>query len=420
MKKPQVIIIGGGAAGLYAASELSPTCAVTLLESRQQLGGRIRSFALDSNDGVIEAGAEFVHGHLPITGRLAQEAGAHVVPLEGKMFRREGKEWKEQDEMIEGWEGLLKKMKQETADMTMQEFMRKHYNGDQHDNLRRHIKLFVQGFDLADPEKVSMQSLYEEWSHDTVQQRIADGYGALIDYLERKAQTNGCNILKGDAVRQVDWQPGDVTVYTAAGNKYSAEQLLITVPIGVLRDVGGPSAMNVTPPIDEYIEAARNIGYGTVVKAVFSFSERFWQEDLGFVFSDEMIPTWWTQYPTRNNILTGWAGGPVAERISAHSEQEINEIALHAVARTFGITVEEIRSKVKQSWVFNWTREPDANGAYSYSTLQSREARKVLQTPLGNTVFFAGEALYEGVHPGTVEAAFESAQKALFQMTAKG
>ena len=39
-------------------------------------------------------------------------------------------------------------------------------------------------------------------------------------------------------------------------------------------------------------------------------------------------------------------------------------------------------------------------------------ARKILNIPIQETIFFAGEALYEGNAPGTVEAALVSGREA--------
>jgi monoamine oxidase len=39
-----------------------------------------------------------------------------------------------------------------------------------------------------------------------------------------------------------------------------------------------------------------------------------------------------------------------------------------------------------------------------------------LNTPVSNTVFFAGEALYNGKYPGTVEAALQSGKSVAKQI----
>ncbi|MFO1021344.1 MAG: FAD-dependent oxidoreductase [Planctomycetales bacterium] len=55
MTSPQVVIIGGGLAGLAAASALAPWgYRVTLLESRPRLGGRASSFQDQQSEAWID------------------------------------------------------------------------------------------------------------------------------------------------------------------------------------------------------------------------------------------------------------------------------------------------------------------------------------------------------------------------------
>src|SRR5476649_1365267 len=56
MDKQSVVVIGGGLAGLAAAVALSPRgCKVTILESRQRLGGRAGSFTDPASGQLIDA-----------------------------------------------------------------------------------------------------------------------------------------------------------------------------------------------------------------------------------------------------------------------------------------------------------------------------------------------------------------------------
>src|ERR1044072_4050505 len=112
--KQKIIIIGAGAAGLIAAAEISKKCDVTILEKNETTGGRIRT--VKSGDSIIEPGAEFVHGKTPITSKLVKEAGLKLAKLDGKMLRKQGKEWTEEQEMIEGWDELVQKMKSQEND----------------------------------------------------------------------------------------------------------------------------------------------------------------------------------------------------------------------------------------------------------------------------------------------------------------
>ena len=416
MARQQVIVVGAGASGLMAAAEISKKCDVTMLESNKAIGGRIKTFTLPDGEGIIEPGAEFVHGDTPITSELIKEAGLKAVKLNGKMLRKEGNEWKEEEDMIEGWDELVEKMKGQRKDLTMDDFMQKHFAEDKYADLRRHIKAFVQGFDVADTSEVSVQSLYREWSNETDQLRIETGYGSLIGFLEKKCRENGCNIYTGETVKQIDWQKNEVTVYTAAGKKYYGNKVVLSVPVSVLKDIHGKASINLTPPADDYIKAVRQIGFGTVIKVILVLKEKIWKNKTGFIFSNEMLPTWWTQYPINNNLITGWAGGPAAAQLSQHTDDELLEIAVTSLSNIFEMPRAELRNIIRYSYVFNWSRYDETLGAYSFSTPDSVSARKILNTPLVGTVYFTGEGLYEGAYSGTVEAALTSGSKTASQL----
>ncbi len=67
-----VIIIGGGAAGLIAAKILSAKGKkILLLEARNQLGGRIQN--VEDLSYPAEGGAEFIHGNLKTTFDLLKK-----------------------------------------------------------------------------------------------------------------------------------------------------------------------------------------------------------------------------------------------------------------------------------------------------------------------------------------------------------
>jgi monoamine oxidase len=71
-----------------------------------------------------------------------------------------------------------------TEDLTVAEFLRRHFAGPLYGALRRSIERMAEGYDAADPERASTQALRDEWmvgGHHT-QGRINGGYGALIEY----------------------------------------------------------------------------------------------------------------------------------------------------------------------------------------------------------------------------------------------
>ncbi|HEU4861401.1 MAG TPA: FAD-dependent oxidoreductase, partial [Chitinophagaceae bacterium] len=68
--------------------------------------------------------------------------------------------------------------------------------------------------------------------------------------------------------------------------------------------------------------------------------------------------------------------------------------------------------------VINWNVDPYSLGAYAYATLKTSQAIQVVSKPADDTIYFAGEALYEGAEMGTVEAALASGKQTVEQINA--
>ena len=122
-------------------------------------------------------------------------------------------------------------------------------------------------------------------------------------------------------------------------------------------------------------------------------------------FSDAKLPTWWTQEPVKNGLLTGWLAGPSAMQLTNATEMEIYTTAIDSLAYIFSVDQNFIEERLIAYYITNWTSEPFTRGAYSYATLDTHWAKELLAKPLEQTLYFAGEALYDGTEAGTVEGA---------------
>ena len=82
----------------------------------------------------------------------------------------------------------------------------RHFADRQYSELRRAIKRMVEGYDAADPDRVSTFALRDEWmGHGLGRQgRIAGGYGALIKFLVSECRRQGASIHLGSAVTAID------------------------------------------------------------------------------------------------------------------------------------------------------------------------------------------------------------------------
>jgi monoamine oxidase len=422
--KHHIIVVGGGAAGLMAAAELlKQGNRVTILEANDRLGGRIHTIRNASFKRPVEAGCEFVHGDLPLTVELLKAANIEYKPVRGTMTRvgNDG-EWKTQDDFTVGWKELMEQMNEVTNDVTVDEFLRRNFSDDKYKQLRTSVLRFAEGFDLADTSKASVLALREEWMEEEEEQyRVPGGNDQLIRYLEKKCREANGAIHASAMVTSINWKRNEVTILAQNGQTYHGNKVIVTVPLGVLQ--ADTPSINFQPAINDYLNASKKIGFGSVVKVLLQFKESFWEQrkkNIGFLFANAPIPTWWTQLPSDFPLLTGWAGGPQAWMLETRDDGTIQQLALQSLSIIFQRSVDDLEDLLTAYEIVNWRNDPFTRGGYSYCTVESVKAQELFSKPLQDTIYFAGEAFYNGPSPGTVEAALASAANVVEKILGKG
>jgi monoamine oxidase len=417
-----VIIIGAGATGLFAARELAKAGQkVIVLEARDRIGGRIYTSRLQNI--TVEAGAEFIHGNLPMTLKLLKEAAIPFEEVTGDMWQVKGGRWNKENNLLADDDLLTQRLSELKDNISIAEFLDKEFRGSEYVELRQGLISYVEGYYSADVNRTSALAFYKEWqTEDEQQYRPAGGYINMINYLADECVKAGCIIQTSTIVKQVRWYKGLVEVFDETHHCYTARKVIITLPIGVLAaEANEKGAITFSPEIPEKIDAAKRMGFGHAVKILLQMKTSFWQNnealnnkipsDLGFVFSDQTIGTWWTQLPQSTPVLTGWIAGPPAVKLKHNTDKEIVRMAIHSLSSIFKVLPQFIEDQLLASHVFNWVVDPFTRGAYAYSTTDTEEARRLLSEPVENSLFFAGEALYNGLETGTVEAALTSGKE---------
>jgi monoamine oxidase len=208
----------------------------------------------------------------------------------------------------------------------------------------------------------------------------------------------------------------------------------VTLPLGLLQiPPDAPGAIRFVPDIPRKRIAANRLGSGPVVKAVFKFREPFWenpavgravhvkeglQKAVFLNAPDLPFPTWWTALPLRLSMLTAWAGGPKARALAGLPRAMLIDTAIDSLSKLLHQPRARLMSMVQKAHVYDWLADPFSRGAYSYITVGSKRARKVLAKPIDKTLFFAGEATDTEGQASTVAGALASGQRAAKEVLA--
>jgi monoamine oxidase len=421
-----VIIVGAGAAGLMAARDLSKAgLKVCVLEARDRIGGRIHTLPDNSCSIKCEGGAEFIHGKLQVTLGLLKEAGLQYEPATGNFYRIDDGNWTLEEGAVEGAELLMEKLKDLKDNISIEEFLQKEFTEEKYEGLRQSLRGYIEGYYSGEFDKTSATSFYQEWqSEDKEQFRPQEGYGPMVQHLADECKKAGSLIELSTVVKEIRWHKHQVEVLDESHHIYAARKVIIAVPLGVWNASNGEKgAIAYTPSLADKVKAATQMGFGNAIKIQFQFKDVFWEDesrvktggkgsDFSFVFSDETIGTWWSQVPKHQPLLTGWLSGPKAKELSVLRNESLLQKSIESLSKIFQVTEEAIKEQL-QSWhIFNWTKDPFTRGSYAYSTINTSKARQILMAPVENTLFFAGDAFYDGNEMGTVEAALISGQRA--------
>ena len=98
----------------------------------------------------------------------------------------------------------------------------------------------VEGYHAADPDRFSVRSLLKNTAADerpgaNRQFRFVGGYDGLVTAIFQRIDPKLCEVRLDTVVTAVSWGRRRVVVRTSAGEELTAPQLIVTVPLGVLK-----------------------------------------------------------------------------------------------------------------------------------------------------------------------------------------
>lgn len=422
-RNERVLVIGAGMAGLTAAQKLAEAgTQVLVLEARNRVGGRIRT--LRDQDQVLELGAEFIHGRPREFWQLIGDAGLETYALDGKDFCHRNGKLKKCDENQEIFKFLSGLEKWKGIDLTFANYPPLYRLSSAR---REEIVNYVQSFNAADYRQIGVHALAVQQRAESETGgeevfRIREGYDRVPEFLALKVREAGGRIELSCPVEKIEWERGHVAIYARDGGElaqYSAQKAVITLPLGVLQQLGV-----IFEPIPAPLLAANELAMGRVRRFTLLFRERWWAmhdvvklPQLSFLFAhDSMPPVWWTAHPLETRTLTGWIGGPRSTEFDQCTREQVGDIACQQLAQIFSLPLDYLRGQLICCATHDWQTDPWSRGAYSYVPAGALDAVLKMATPVRDTLFFAGEHTDTTGHWGTVHAAMRSGERAARQV----
>jgi monoamine oxidase len=413
---PSCIIIGSGLSGLAAAYQLVRAgWQVTILESRDRIGGRVFSRRMPQNNSLVcEMGGEWIGEDHERMLALCRHFG---IGLQDHRFLpvhllRNG--------VVSGpkpWDDYFSA----SAKAGWAKFAKAYNTYDDNDfkQLDKHdwwTWLRNRGFneqdlllrDLADStdfgESIRTVSAYSAASEylgaeksraNQMDFKIIGGNSRLAQALATRIGLK--NIRLNTVVQAIHQHAGKVWV-KAGEQRWSADACICTVPTRSLRRI------HFDPPLPgAQREAADELQYARIVKTSVLYSQRFWKQDDFSMVSD--VTSHYYFHSTQKQrgtegILTSYSIGDKADVLASQDPQR----RMRMVAQELTPLEPQAPTLAKDVLSYAWQRDPYTQGSYAiYRPGQWFRLRPVLRRAHGD-VLFAGEhvADWQGYMEGAV------------------
>ncbi|MFI9202312.1 flavin monoamine oxidase family protein [Streptomyces sp. NPDC053048] len=418
-RRTETLVVGAGMAGLRAARELDRAGhGVIVLEARDRVGGRL--WTSEWQGLRIDLGASWIHGvdDNPVAA-LAREAGAATALYDVGTL-----DYADQAGTVsyaaDGRRLTPEETRQLSTDLTaagaeLYELAGRAAPGE---SLAAGLPavLHVGGLGLRRSRRVveAFSRMTEDdwgagigelalaamaWGKDYEGEEVVfpRGYGQLTDHLAQ-----GLDVRLGHPVDRVEHGSDGVIVHTDGHGTFTADRVLLTLPLGVLK----AGTVTFAPALPEPKRAAvERLGMGVYDKLYLLFPEAFW-DDCDIVRQEDTphgaFANWFSlRHVLGAPVLAALHGGPVARRLESLDDASVVREALTALRGIYGDAVPEpVAHRLTR-----WAADPYARGAYSFpATTTLLGDHDTLAEPVGESLYFAGEATSTD-HSSTVHGA---------------
>ncbi|WP_265497975.1 flavin monoamine oxidase family protein [Providencia rustigianii] len=432
-----IIVIGAGISGLSATNQLqSQGKKVIILEARDRLGGRIHTHEIAGQ--FYDLGASWIHGinGNPISA-IAQQHQIQTVVFnyqDAIFYKKNGLILCEKekaafeaglDYLMNQFETISSPCKFNSAadalnswlqSLEFRQLLTKQHHADQplFEQLRDGLHEFFEAI-AEDPcactlETLSPHFLQLEGFCDGDEVIFPHGYHQII-----KTLSNKLDIRTNHPVHHIDYQYDYVVVTTFSGQKLTASQVLITVPLGVLKK----NVIQFLPPLPTVKqEAISQLGFGIFNKLFVTFEHAFWREETLSNVNSMYIheSDYWLNFMDVSAIyqkptLLFLFGGLSAKWLEECDEQTAWQELYDSLTKIF-----EHVPKPIQLLKTDWEKDIYSYGSFSYpANNYSTNQIEQLKQPINEKLFFAGEHLAL-LGAGTVHGAYQSGIEAARQL----
>jgi monoamine oxidase len=380
-----VAIIGAGAAGLAAAEVLRRAgLPFVILESRDRIGGRAYTDHGLGMDCPFDAGAQYIHwAERNPWAQIAREAQSRFNDRDGwaRTLVIDGRPATEAERASRraGFDGLDALLAPKGRDDSLAAEAAP--GGMAAVNATAGLSRLSLG---EDPGRVSAADYDRLWSGSDL---WVDGYGDLV-----ARHFGHLPVRLSTPVTSLDWSGAGVRIGTGSGT-LDAVAAIVTLPIGVLKS----GRLSVTPALPEATRSAlEGLSMGAYTKIALRLDRsRIDPEAFGDAVSLQTGgPTLYFEMgPFGHPVAVANLGGDLARDLCRAGEEAAVALATERLAAILG---GKAAGAVTAGRLAGWWTDPHALGSYSIVAPGHAEAREALQRPVGERLFFAGEALAGG------------------------
>jgi monoamine oxidase len=377
----EVVIVGGGAAGIAAGRRLNDAGVDCLLvEARPRLGGRAWTVS-DGPAFPIDLGCGWLHSadRNPWT-RIAEAQGRSIdrtPPPWTRISAPIGFPVSEQASFLEALEKFhwrLGSLPEDAPDVAAATLLEPR---DRWNPLIGAVGTYVSGSRL---DRVSTRD-FSRYHDSGVNWRVVEGYGAVI-----ASHAGGVPVVLGCPVRRIDHGGSRLRVETADGT-ITADAAIITLPSALLAQ----ETLAFTPALHEKTAAAAGLPLGLDDKLFLSLSDadEFEKDSRVFGRTDRAGTATYHFRPFGRPQIEAYFGGPLAVELEAAGVPAFVDFA---IAELVGLLGSDFARRVKPLHLHPWGVDPFSRGSYSCALPGKADCRGALAAPVDDRLFFAGEA----------------------------